>query len=244
METLKHKIVLVVGGGSGIGLAIGVAFAREGARVVLAARTAASLDAAKKLPDVGTTLLTKPCDAANRAQVADLIAWTVAEAGPIDILVYCAGVNVPKRTFADIIPEDFDRVMAINATGAFNCIHAVLPAMRARKSGLILNVVSVGGVQVHPVAGLPYTASKFAQTAIGTFANLEALPDGVRVTNLYPGETETPLLDKRPVPPPPEQRANMLQPEDVAAMAIAVAMLPPRATVPELIITPRHMTVT
>ena len=241
METLKNKIVLVVGGGSGIGLAIGVAFAREGCKVVLAARTAASLEAAKKLSDIGASLLTKTCDAANRAQVAELFAWVVEKAGPIDILVYCAGVNVPKRTFADLSPEDFDRVMAINATGAFNCIHAVLPAMRVRKSGLIFNVVSLGGLRTLQLAGLPYTASKFAQSAIGTFANLESLPDGVRVTNLYPGETETPILDKRPVPPTPEQRARMLQPEDVAAMAVAVAKLPPRATVPEIVITPRHM---
>jgi NADP-dependent 3-hydroxy acid dehydrogenase YdfG len=241
METLKDKVVLVVGGGSGIGLSTGVAFAREGSRVVLAARTASALEAAKKLPDVGASFLTKTCDAADRAQVASLIAWTIAEAGPIDILVYSAGVNVAKRTFADIDPADFDRVTSINATGAFNCMHAVLPGMRARKTGLIVNVVSIAGLRLLQLAGLPYTAAKFSQAAIGTFANLEALPDGVRVTNLYPGETETPILDKRPVPPSAEQRARMLQPEDVAAMAIAVAKLPPRAVVPEIVITPRHM---
>jgi NADP-dependent 3-hydroxy acid dehydrogenase YdfG len=244
MENLKDKVVLVVGGGSGIGLSIGVAFAREGSRVVLAARTAASLEAAKKLPDVGASFQTKTCDAANRAQVADLVKWTETQLGPIDVLVYCAGVNVPKRTFADIAPEDFDRVMAINATGAFNSFHAVLPGMRARQTGLILNVVSIGGLRTLQLAGLPYTASKFAQASIGTFANLEAMPHGVRVTNLFPGETETPILDKRPVPPSAEQRARMLQPEDVAAMAIAVAKLPARAVVPEIVITPRHMPLT
>lgn len=244
METLQNKVVLVVGGGSGIGLSIGTAFAREGSRVVLAARTAAALEAAKKLPGVGATLRTKTCDAANRAQVAELVAWTTAEVGPIDILVYSAGVNVAKRTFADLAPEDFDRVTAINATGAFNCMHAVLPAMRARKSGLILNVVSIAGLRLLQLAGLPYTAAKFAQAAIGSYANLEGLPDGVRVTNLYPGETETPILEKRPVPPSAEQRARMLQPEDVAEMAIAVAKLPARATVPEIVITPRHMPLT
>lgn len=241
METLKDKVVVVVGGGTGIGLGIGLAFAREGCRVVLAARTAATLEAAKKTPDVGASLLTKTCDATDRAQLADLMRWTTEKAGTIDILVYCAGVNVPKRTFADIAPEDFDRVMSINATGAFNSIHAVLPAMRARKSGLILNVISLGGLRVLQLAGLPYTAAKFAQGAIGTFANLESLPDGVRVTNIYPGETETPILDKRPVPPSAEHRARMLQPEDVAALAVAVARLPARATVPEIVITPRHM---
>ncbi|MEO7413682.1 MAG: SDR family oxidoreductase, partial [Opitutaceae bacterium] len=152
METLKDKVVVVVGGGTGIGLSIGLAFAREGCRVVLAARTAATLEAAKRTPDVGASLLTKTCDATDRAQLAELMRWTTEQAGAIDILVYCAGVNVPKRTFAEIAPEDFDRVMSINATGAFNSIHAVLPAMRARKSGLILNVISLGGLRVLQLA--------------------------------------------------------------------------------------------
>ncbi len=240
MESLNGKVVLVVGGGSGIGLATGVAFAREGARVVLAARTAASLDAAKKLPGVGPSLLTKTCDASNRAQAAELVAWTVKEAGPIDVLVYCAGVNVPKRAFSDLDPADFDSVMSINATGAFNCLHAALPAMRARKAGLVINVVSIAGRRGFPLAGLPYTAAKFAQGAIGTFANLEVHADGVRVTNIHPGEVETPILEKRPVKPTAEHRARMLQPEDVAEMILAVAKLPARAVVPELVITPLY----
>lgn len=244
METLKNKVVLVVGGGSGIGLGIGLAFARENSRVVLAARTAASLDAAKALPGVGASLVTKTCDATDRTQVSALIAWVTEHVGPIDVLVYSAGMNVPKRTFADINPEDFDRVISANTTGAFNCMHAALPGMRARKSGLIVNIVSLGGLRVLQMAGLPYTASKFSQAAIGTFANLESLPDGVRVTNIYPGETETPILAKRPVPPSAEQRARMLQPEDVADMVVAVAKLPARATVPEIVITPRHMPLT
>ena len=241
MDTLKDNVVLVIGGGSGIGLSVGLAFAREGSRVVLAARTEASLEAAKKLPEVGASLLTKTCDATNRAEIAELLAWTERNAGPVDILVYSAGGNVPKRTFAEIKPEDFDHIMNVNATGAFNSMHAVLPSMRARKTGLIVNIVSIAGLQTLQLAGLPYSASKYAQSAIGTFANLEGLPDGVRVTNIYPGETETAILDKRPVPPSAEQRARMLQPGDVADMVVAVAKLPPRATVPEIVITPRHM---
>jgi len=241
MESLKDKVVLVVGGGTGIGLGIGTAFAREGCKVVLSSRTQANLDAAKEIPEVGNSLMVKASDATDRQQVADLIQWTTENAGPIDILVYSAGMNVPKRMFEDLEPEEFDRVMNVNAIGAFNCIHAVLPEMRERRSGLIINVVSIAGLRNLKLAGLGYCASKFAQSAIGTFANLEALPEGVSVTNLYPGETNTPILDKRPVPPPPEKRAQMVHPEDIAAMALAVAKLHPRATVPEIVITPRHM---
>jgi NADP-dependent 3-hydroxy acid dehydrogenase YdfG len=241
MDTLEDKVVLVIGGGSGIGLGVGVAFAREGSRVILAARTEATLAAAKKLPEVGASFLTKTCDVTDRAQVGALLRWVEEKAGPVDILVYSAGGNVPKRTFAEIKPEDFDQVMNVNATGAFNSMHAVLPSMRQRKSGLIINIVSIAGLRMLQLAGLPYSASKYAQAAIGAFANLEGLPDGVRVTNIYPGETETAILDKRPVPPSAEQRARMLQPEDVADMVVALAKLPPRATVPEIVITPRHM---
>jgi NAD(P)-dependent dehydrogenase (short-subunit alcohol dehydrogenase family) len=242
MESLTEKVVLVVGGGTGIGLGIGLGFAREGARVVLAARTAASLEAAKLTPTVGPALFTKTCDATDRAQVAELFAWTETTVGPIDILVYSAGVNVPQRTFAEMTPAAFDRVMQVNTTGAFNCFHEVLPGMRERRRGTIINIVSVAGIQTLPFAGLPYTASKAAQAALGRFANHEVLPDGVRVTNIHPGEVETPILDQRPVPPTAEHRARMLQPEDVAAMAIVVAKLPARAIVPEIVIAPRHFT--
>jgi NADP-dependent 3-hydroxy acid dehydrogenase YdfG len=132
--------------------------------------------------------------------------------------------------------------MAVNFTGAFNLIHAALPAMREKRSGLIFNIVSLAGLRVMPMAGLPYCTSKFAMGALGTFVNLEECEkNGIRVTNIYPGEANTPLVDKRPTPPPPEKRARMLQPEDIAACVLFVAKLHPRAVVPELVITPTHM---
>lgn len=241
MSDLKSKVVLVVGGGTGIGLGIGEAFAREGAKVVLAGRTLSSLEAAKALPGVGESFLIKTADAADRDSIAELVKWTEAEAGPIDILVFSAGINVPKRSFADLDPAEFDQIMNVNAVGAFNCIHAVLADMRQRGAGLIINVISVAGLRNLQLAGLGYCASKFAQSSIGRFGNLEALEDGVAITNLYPGETNTPILDKRPVPPPAEKRAKMVHPEDIGAMAVAIAKLPARATVPEIVVTPRHM---
>lgn len=131
--------------------------------------------------------------------------------------------------------------MKINTTGAFNCMHAVMADMRSRGRGLIINIVSVAGLQHMQLAGLAYTASKFAQSSLGKYANIEAMADGVAVTNLYPGEANTPILDKRAVPPPQEKREKMIFPEDVGAMAVAIAKLPSRATVPEIVITPRHM---
>ena len=138
-------------------------------------------------------------------------------------------------------PDDFDRIMAINAGGAFNCFHAVLPGMRERKDGLIINIISLSGLRTIELAGMPYSASKYAQASLGSMANAEALADGVRVTNLFPGETNTPILDNRPVPVSDERKAQCVQPEDIAAVALTIAQLPARATVPEIVITPQHM---
>ncbi|MFP6879590.1 MAG: SDR family oxidoreductase [Roseibacillus sp.] len=239
MNTLKNKVILVVGGSTGIGLGMARAFAAEDAKVVIAARTEDALQAA--VEESPAPISAHPCDASQREQVAALVAWTEREMGPIAILIFCAGVNSPKRTFAEVEPEDFDRVMAINAGGAFNCIHAVLPGMRERKDGLIINVVSLAGLRTIGLAGVPYSAAKYAQASLGSMANLEALPDGVRVTNLYPGETNTPILDQRPVPVSEERKAQCVQPEDIGAIAVAIAKLPVRATVPEIVITPQHM---
>ncbi len=241
MQSVQDKVVLVIGGGTGIGLGIGEAFAREGAKVILSSRTQANLDAARELPEVGPKLLTKAADATDRGQLAELVSWTESEAGPIDILVYSAGTNVPNRALDNHDPDQFDQVLNVNTTGFFNSLQAVLPGMRQRNAGLVLNIVSVAGLRNLKLAGASYCASKFAQSSLGLFGNLEVLEEGVSITNIYPGETNTPILDKRPVPPPPEKRAQMVHPEDVAMMVVAVAKLPARATVPEIVITPRHM---
>ena len=131
-------------------------------------------------------------------------------------------------------------MLAINATGAFNCIYAALPGMRQRRSGLIVNISSIAGKRALKLAGVGYCASKFAMTAIGTAVGLEERANGIRVTNIYPGEVNTPILAQRPTPVPPERLAQMLQPADIAALVVAIARLPDRVIVPELVITPLY----
>jgi NAD(P)-dependent dehydrogenase (short-subunit alcohol dehydrogenase family) len=238
---LTGKIVLVVGGGGGIGLGIAKALAAQGCKVALADNDEEALLAAAKAADAAAQFHWRTCDVTKREQVAQLFQWLGEELGSIDILVNCAGINIGNRMMANIDPADFDRVMAVNTTGTFNCIHTALPVMREKRSGLIVNIVSLAGKRVMSLAGMPYCVSKFAAGALGTFVNLEECTNGIKVTNIYPGETNTPIIDKRPTPPPPEKRAKMLQPEDIAACVVAVAKLPPRAVVPELVITPPHM---
>jgi len=238
---LTGKIALVAGGAGGIGLGVAKALAAEGCQVALTDRNEGALLEAAKTADTTSPFHCQTCDVTDRKQVAQLFRWLSGQLGPIDILVNSAGINIAGRMMADIDPADFDRVMAVNTTGTFNCIHAALPVMRQKRSGLIVNIVSLAGKRVMLLAGMPYCVSKFATSALGTFVNLEECANGIKVTNIYPGETNTPIIEKRPSPPPPEKRARMLQPEDIAACVVAIAKLPPRAVVPELVITPPHM---
>jgi NAD(P)-dependent dehydrogenase (short-subunit alcohol dehydrogenase family) len=238
---LSGKIVLVAGGGGGIGLGIAKAFANEGCKVALAdiSKEALALAAGDAQPEI--SFLWQACDITNRQQVSHLFQWLGDKLGAIDILVNSAGINIANRMMSNIDPADFVRMLEVNTTGTFNCIHAALPVMRQRGSGLIVNIVSLAGKRAMLLAGMPYCVSKFATAALGTFVNLEECGNGIKVTNIYPGETNTPIVDKRPTPPPPEKRAKMLQPEDIAACVVTIAKLPARAIVPELIITPPHM---
>ncbi len=237
---LKNKTVLITGGGSGIGLGIARAMVDEGCRVALSGRSQQRLDEAAAGFDSQASILTRPCDVADRADVGRLVDWFDGQWGTPDVLVNSAGINVARRSIADLDPADFDRMMAVNNTGTFNCIHAVLPGMRSRGSGLIVNVSSIAGKRAMKLGGVGYCASKFAVGAVGTTIGLEERDNGIHVTNIYPGEVDTPILQQRPVPVPPEKIARMLQPEDVAACVVTIAKLPPRALVPELVITPLY----
>jgi NAD(P)-dependent dehydrogenase (short-subunit alcohol dehydrogenase family) len=236
---LAGKTALVVGGGTGIGRGIALLFAREGCRVAVAGRREEPLlETAALGEEKGPPLLRRAADIADRAAASDLVRWAEEALGRIDILVIAAGINIQRRRMAEIDPAEWDQVLRVNATGAFNAIHAALPAMRARRDGLIINISSIAGKRAGLLGGVAYNASKFAMTALGTSVALEDGKNGIRVTNIYPGEVETPLLERRPVPVSAEHRARILQPEDVAAAALMVACLSPRAHVPELVIKP------
>ena len=241
---LSGRNVLITGGGSGIGAAIALSFAAAGARVAVAGRRESRLAEVAAAAPEGTTILTCISDVADRPSVAAMFDWARQELGPINILVNSAGINIPNRALSAITPEDWDRVMQINATGAFNTIHSVLPQMRERRDGLIINICSVAGLRTGLLGGTAYNASKFAMSALGRSVGEEEYPNGIRVTTIYPGEVETPILDDRPVPVSAEHRAKILQPEDLAAAALMVACMPQRARIPELTIIPTSQSFT
>jgi NAD(P)-dependent dehydrogenase (short-subunit alcohol dehydrogenase family) len=238
---LAGKRAIVTGAGSGIGEAIALRFAQEGATVVAVGRTAEKLANLKAHAGAAAErILPHACDVGDLAQVREMIAFADREMGRIDILVNNAGVNVPKRALKDLSPEDFDFMCRINLSGAFYCIHGVLPAMRERKDGIILNVSSVAGVRPSELAGAGYNASKHGLSALSLSIHLEEGKNGIRSCMICPGEVNTPILEKRAVVPDAARKAAMLQPEDLAHAALMVATLDKRAAVPELVITPAN----
>ncbi len=235
--TMNGKTALVVGGGSGIGLAIAEAFSGAGCKTAIAGRREETLRQACEAAGAGG-LLCHTVDVADRASVLALIKWAEEELGKIDIFVNSAGLNIRDRTLAAMKPEEWDHVLAVHATGAYNCLYAVLPGMRRRGDGVVVNISSIAGKRAVPLGGVAYNASKFAMTALGTAAWLEEAKNGIRVTNVYPGEVNTPILENRPAPVSDAHKAAILQPQDVAAMVLALAQLPPRAHVPEIVVKP------
>ncbi len=235
---LDGQVALITGGGSGIGRAVALTLAEAGAQVVIAGRRMELLEETAALAHTRPPIRPFVADVADIVQVSKLVSWTHSQFGPVDILVNNAGINIKQRSLAELSPDDWERVMHVNANGAYYVVHAVLPAMRARRSGLIISISSLSGVRVATVSGAAYSASKHALCALTRAIALEEAENGIRATNICPGAVDTPIIDDRPGEISAEERARMLRPEDVAQAVLFVASLPPRAHVPELYIKP------
>lgn len=233
---LQNKHVVVTGGATGIGYAIAYQFAQSGAKVAIGSRRETAISEAIQASN--NLLVGHPLDVATRSSVEAFFEWVERSFGCVDILVNAAGVNIKERSINTMAPEQWDQVMAINATGPYNCIHCVLPKMRTRKSGLIINISSIAGKRAIALGGVAYSASKFAMSAMGTCISNEVGCEGIRVTNVYPGEVDTPILEQRPTPVSDEHRQAILRPEDIAQVVVGLASLPARVHVPDIVIKP------
>lgn len=239
MQDLARKIVWVTGAGTGIGRATALAFARAGARTVLTGRRLDMLaETAGLIEQAGHASMTLAADVADPADVIRAHREIVAALGEVDILVNNAGTNAKRRHWRDLSPADMARVVDVNLKGPFLCTIAVLPAMRAAGGGTIIHVVSNAATGIYAVAGPTYTASKHGARAMSATLNAEEGIHGIRSVCINPGEVETPILDTRPKPPGPADRALMVQPDDIAAAAVFAAQLPARTCMAEMLITP------
>jgi NADP-dependent 3-hydroxy acid dehydrogenase YdfG len=233
------QTALVTGAGSGIGQSIATTLAEMGMRVALVGRDRDKLERARSsLARGGNSVLAAVCDNTDRSAVKTLVEDVLAAFGSIDVLVCNAGTNVKHRSLESLNPADWDRMIATNLTGAYNLVHHVVPAMRRRQNGLVIQICSVSGLRASTLGGIGYSASKFGQSALGICLGREEGIHGIRSSVIYPGEVNTPILDQRPVPVAGERRAVILQPEDIAAAVKFLVELPPRAHVPELVIKP------
>jgi NAD(P)-dependent dehydrogenase (short-subunit alcohol dehydrogenase family) len=234
-----NKHAVVTGAGSGVGRAIALALARENWRVALVGRRAAALNETVRLAAApGDQFLVCPCDIGDARAVEQMAGQVLAAFPEVEVLVNAAGTNAPRRALAVLSLDDYHAMMNANLHGAFYCAQAFLPQMRARRSGTVVNIVSDAGKQASPKAGPAYVMTKFGMAGLTQAINAEERPHGIRACSIFPGDIDTPILDKRPVVPDAAARAKMMKPEDIAACALLAVNLPQRAVVEEILVRP------
>jgi NADP-dependent 3-hydroxy acid dehydrogenase YdfG len=240
MTSNEKRIAWVTGGGSGIGLAGAEALAGDGWSVTISGRRLDALEkAAKRIAEKTSAKVdVLPLDVTLADDVQTAARSILARQGQIDLLVNNAGLNVPKRSWKDLEIGGWDQIVDVNLSGVLYAIHAVLPAMRERKSGSIINVASWAGRIVSQMTGPAYTATKHAILALTHSFNMDECRNGLRACCLSPGEVATPIMKNRPVPPSEEIMSKMLQPEDVGRTIAFVANMPPHVCVNEVLISP------
>jgi NADP-dependent 3-hydroxy acid dehydrogenase YdfG len=239
MGKLEGKVAWITGAGSGIGEATAHAMAKEGAIVALTGRRKEPLDeVAHAIEKAGGKALVEPGDVMDKAMAPAVVARIIKATGRLDVLVNNAGTNVTARTFAVLTPENLDYVIQANLNGAYYCVLAVLPQMRAQKDGVLIHTSSWAGRYVSPLSGTAYTASKHAVVAMSHSLNMEEFRNGIRSSVICPHEISTPILETRPVKVTEEERARMLQSEDMANLYVYIATQPPHVCINEVTIAP------
>ena len=238
-QALSNQVAWLTGAGSGIGQSGALALAQAGATVVISGRRGVALqETAALVEKAGGTCHIEPLDVGDVEAVEAAAQRIHGKHRRIDILVNSAGLNVPERHWDKLSSRDWDQVVRINLDGTFYCTHAVLPLMRARGGGLMIHISSWAGRYDSYLTGPAYNSAKHAVLAMNASLNLEQGRYGIRSCAICPGEVATPILDKRPVPVSDEDKARMLQPQDLGDTIRFVAELPARACMNEILISP------
>lgn len=230
------KCALVTGASSGIGKATALAFAKAGVNLALIGRSLDKLEAvANAARQTGVEAKTYAIDLAQVDAVPDKIAAIAADCGTVDILVNNAGMGY-TGALSDTPLSDWQKVIDLNLTSVFGCILAVLPMMRDRGSGTIVNVASIAGHTPFPNWGA-YSVSKAGLIALAKTLAAEESTRGIRVTTICPGAVNTELWDSKTVRHSFDRNA-MLTPEIVAQSIVHTALLPASAAIAELTLMP------
>lgn len=231
---LKGSRVLVIGASSGMGRETAILFAREGAKVMAAARREDRLNQLRdELGRDGHTIDVFGADTQDAQRISELARQTAQRFGGIDILVYATGTNTPDRALTRLNPSVWNELIGVNLTGAYYAADAVLPIMREQKSGLMIFISSMSA-HIPDVSGAAYQASKRGLHGLAHAIRVEERANGIRTTVVAPGFTDTEIMRHRPIQPTRAQLDKALRPEDVAQMVLAIAKLPARVHVPEV----------
>jgi NADP-dependent 3-hydroxy acid dehydrogenase YdfG len=239
MGLLEGKIAIITGAGTGMGRATAALLAEEGAQVVLVGRRQATLDeVAVEIITNGGVALPRAADISSKDDVDALIGWVRENAGAVDILVNNAGSASKVLNVRWIDQEEWNEVLDVNLNAVYLLTQAVLPDMLQRGNGTIITISSLAAVNPNLLGGAAYGAAKAAVRNFKTYLHNTFRNDGLRAVTILPGETATPILDNRARPPRAEERAAMVQPDDVARAIHLVASLPQRTVIQELVIAP------
>ncbi len=234
-----NRTAVVTGGSSGVGRATALRLAKDGWRVAILGTRGEALAETIKLSEKPHQMFAAPCDIAD-ADAVNAMARSVRDKwGTVELLVAAAGTNVPNRSLEELSLADYRRVVDVNLNGVYFCVQAFLPAMRQNRRGTIVVVNSLAGLRASELSGPAYVISKFGAAGLAQSINAEENRNGIRATSVFPGDINTPLLDRRPNPPAKELRVAMLRPEDVTDCVMLAVNLPERVVVEEIVVRPR-----
>ena len=242
MARLDGQVALVTGAGTGIGRASAIALAQEGAALALVGRRQSLLDeTAVAIRDAGGSALILSADITDPEAARAVVAQTESEFGRLDVLVNNAGGGSKSRSVRTIETEDFEGVQRLNVTAPLVLTQAALPGMLARGAGTIITISSFAAVTASPMAGVAYGAAKAAVASVMKSINNELRSRGLRACTIFPGEVDTPILDRRVLVPDAKARATMMQSEDLAEVVRLCACMPGRTLVEEVYVRPTQL---
>ena len=239
MTRLDGKVAWITGAGSGIGEAGALALAGAGACVVLTGRRRDALESvARRIEGQGGSALVEAGDVTDAERVNAIVATIREKLNRLDIVVNNAGVNLKERHWVDLTPGRIDTILESNLSSAFYVAAAALTVMRQQRDGILIHTASWAGRFVSHLTGPGYLAAKHAMVAASHSLNMEECINGIRSTVICPGEVATPILANRPVPVSEEDRARMLQAEDLGDLILYVATRPKHVCLNEILISP------
>ena len=239
MKILEDKIAIITGGGSGIGKETALLFAESGSTTILAGRRIEPLkNVVKQIQSSGGISEAYSVDLEDVDASAKFGKYVLEKYGKVDILVNNAGHSSKIRSIRYVESQEWESVFRVNVEGVYRLTQSLLESMIENKEGTIITVSSVAAIRPGLMGGAPYSSAKAASANLMGHINSELNNLGIRACTIFPAEVDTPILNKRPLPPDIKARSYMMQPVDIANAILLCAAMPQRTLVQEMILKP------